>query len=150
MKRSAALEPLSHDHFESLHLARRLRTALDARADAGPLAAEVVRFWEDALAGHFQQEEALLVEPLGRVGGGDLAARMVAEHAAIRALIEAVRGAPAEPGPVGAFADALPAHVRFEEREVFPHLERRLAPEALRALGEALRHAPSGGAGTDR
>lgn len=138
MKRSEQLEPLSHDHFEGLLVARRLKGGLAKGASAAEMAAFIVHFWDAHLVNHFRQEEELLVGPLEQTGGAELAARMTAEHRSLLAHVEVLRGEAAA-GAVEHFAAALPAHIRFEERELFPYLEAQLDPLALERIGARLR-----------
>ncbi|MEP0546938.1 MAG: hemerythrin domain-containing protein [Rhodothermales bacterium] len=123
MKRSPALQPLSHDHYEGLHLVARLRKALRAGEDMTDWPGIIAAFWCDHLVPHFAEEEALVL-PVLREGAPPLAERMSREHEALRRLTEAVGEAGAAPGEVlTSFADALAAHIRFEEREAFPVAE---------------------------
>lgn len=127
MKRSAALEPLSHDHHASLQLAARIRRGLRAGADLEDLRREAVAHGRSELARHFEAEETLLVPVLRE----DLTQRMLREHADLRALVDDVERAD-DPAPaLAAFADALAAHVRFEEREAFPAVEASAGAEVL-------------------
>ncbi len=140
MKRSAALEPLSHDHHAGLAFVARLRRARRAGDDPAPLATEVAAFWRDHLVPHFEEEEAFLL-PVLKDGAALLAAQMLDEHAQIRRLVGAVDAEPASwDGPLGDVADMLAAHIRFEEREAFPAAE-RLAGDALTHLGAQIRAA---------
>ncbi len=133
MRRSDALEPLSHDHHAGLVFVARLRAAQRAGDDPAPLAAEVAAFWRGHLVPHFQDEEALVL-PLLERGAPALAAQMLDEHRQIRQLVEAASGAPAGwGGPLGSVAGVLAAHIRFEERQAFPAAE-RLAGDALADL----------------
>lgn len=145
MKRHPALQPLSDDHHGALVLARQVRRA-GASGEPGALA----RVWEDAgrrfareLEPHFAVEEERLFPQLEAAGAGLLAERARSEHARLRAL---VRGE-ADPARAVAFGELLHAHVRFEERELFPRAERVLAPSLLEAAGRAAlaaRQAPPG------
>ncbi len=138
MTRSDALEPLSHDHHEALVFVAGLRRAHRAGDDPAPLAAEVAAFWRDHLVPHFAEEEAAVV-PILQSGAPDMAARMLDEHRAIRALADAIAAAtPAWDGPLGRLADVLAAHVRFEEREAFPAAERLASAGQLARLGADL------------
>jgi tellurite resistance-related uncharacterized protein len=123
MKRATGLVSLSRDHHRALVLARALR-----RPDA-PAPADVV----EELEPHFAVEEAELVPRAIERGGAlaELGARLLAEHAALRAETDPAR-----------LGDLLEAHVRFEERELFPALERELGAELLARLAGALRVAP--------
>ena len=145
MKRSAELRQLSRDHQLALYAALRLR-----RAEAGSTA-EAVRgfldFWHGHGRRHFEIEEDLLL-PGFALGGGDphheLVARVLTDHVDIRA--RARRPAPDSPlGELHGLGSRLTAHVRLEEDELFPLIERTLAPEALAALGEELDRAERGG-----
>ncbi len=134
MKRSEALQPLSHDHHKGLQFAARLRTSLRTGDDVAGLPAEVAAFWRDHLVPHFADEEAFVL-PVLRGGASLLADRMVEEHEAIEALVRTVETAHDDP-PLAAFAEALVAHIRFEEREAFPAAERLADEETLARIGE--------------
>jgi hypothetical protein len=139
--RSDALEPLSHDHHEALAFAATLRRAQRAGNPPEPFVADVEAFWRDHLVPHFEDEEAFVL-PVLAGGAPALAARMVGEHGAIRALVDAVGAEPpAWDGPLGSVADTIAAHVRFEEREAFPAAERLASTSALARLGTQIHHA---------
>jgi hypothetical protein len=121
VKRSPVLQPLSYEHHEGLGFAARLRKGLRAGEDAAEWAGRVGAFWEAHLVPHFAEEESLVV-PLLREGAPLLADRLLAEHAALEALAGSLHAVP-EAGRLGVFADALVAHIRFEEREAFPAAE---------------------------
>lgn len=69
------------------------------------------------LARHFAVEEPHLLPPVRAAGGDALASRTERDHAAIRNCV--LSGPFDEPG-LRQFAERLSAHVRFEERELFP------------------------------
>ena len=130
MKRSRALTPLSHDHHHALVAARRLRLAADA--DARVEAAAFLRFFAEESVHHFREEEERLF-PL--VAGYDearpLLVRALLEHQRLHALAARLAG-----GELASMRDLgclLEDHVRFEERELFPLIERLLG-DALSSL----------------
>ena len=130
MKRHPSLQPYSDDHHRALVLARRLRRdAIDAA-----LAREVQRTFEAELEPHFLAEERRLLPALEAVGCGSLVARTLDEHARVRALM---RDAGSE-ASARALGTLLEAHVRFEERVLFPEAERRLSDAELAAVRDAL------------
>ena len=150
MKRSAALEPLSHDHHEGLAFVARLRRARRTGEAPAPLAAEVTAFWRDHLVPHFEEEEAFVL-PVLQAGAAPLAAQMAEEHRQIRQLVEAVDAeAAAWDGPLGTVADALAAHIRFEEREAFPAAERLADAGTLARLGRQIHDAHHSRSSTPR
>lgn len=136
MKRSAALTPLSHDHHQALFVAQRLR-----RADGfeGP-AAEFRGFWGQHGSRHFQIEEEVLLPFWQLLGSADLAqvARVAEEHLAIRTLALELEQGEAGLEDLHRLGERLHAHVRYEERELFPLIEKDLGPEALERVAEAI------------
>jgi hypothetical protein len=137
VKRSAALRDLSDDHHTALVLALHARRAAesgDAEAVATAWAA-VDRDFPDELEPHFEIEERWLAPALASAGEAALSARLREDHAALRAFAAPGAGRNAE--RLGCFAARLAAHVRFEERELFPTAERRLPPAALTAIAGA-------------
>lgn len=133
MRRHPALIPLSHDHHHALVRARRARLAADADAGERLRAAdETVRFFEAETLEHFREEEERLFPLLA--GGGDpptLVVRALTDHCVLHAAIERLReglaGGEVPPEALRELGERLEAHVRLEERELFPLLEERAA-----------------------
>jgi hypothetical protein len=139
MKRSAALAQLSRDHHQALVVAQQLRRATDATAAEAREA--FLAYWTGHGRLHFRLEEELLFPAYA--GHGDpydpLVLRALGDHAMIRHRAHALAATPA----VGADAleqlgTELAAHVRLEERDVFPLIERVLPTGELKALAEAI------------
>ena len=64
------------------------------------------------------------------------------EHADIKAQIETIIASKnVEPLQFKMLADAVDNHVRYEERELFPHLENMLTEEQLKEIGNKLQTA---------
>lgn len=123
MHRARGLVSLSRDHHRALVLARQLG------GETPPALADALAELEP----HFVVEEAELL-PRALAHGGEaasLAERMRREHGELRAENDPRRA-----------ATLLEAHVRFEERELFPALERALGEELLEKLATSLRAAP--------
>lgn len=139
MKRSTHLEPLSHDHYTGLLVAGRILQGLQRDASPDVIVAYVAHFWESHLAGHFEEEERLLLPLLGESEEATLGERMVEEHRRILYLLTRVRnGGENVTSDLAELARTLKAHIRFEERELFPALERQAPEAALREVGEHL------------
>jgi hemerythrin-like domain-containing protein len=129
MKRAAALIELSREHHEALVLARRACTAAPGSDAAVALCEQLLRRWAAQFEPHFAHEEQALLPALEAAGLADAAARVRAEHARLRALAARLRA-----GDLAALApwgDAMQAHVRHEERELFPLAERTLDLDRL-------------------
>jgi hypothetical protein len=143
MKRRRELSPLSSDHQQALLVAFQLKKGLAGHAesagaprDVPGLLALARRFEETLLRSHSKAEEELLGQHLG---GADLR-RLASEHQELSRLAEAARGATESETrlALGAFADLLEKHVRWEERELFPAAEGRLDSGTLAAIGGEL------------
>lgn len=119
MRRAERLIDLSREHHGALSLARRLRQVADTPASVEALATTVAQAWAE-LERHFAEEETDLLSELERFGELGLGARLRAEHLELRRL---ARNSAAWAILVR-FGMLLEAHVRFEERELFPALER--------------------------
>lgn len=105
----------------------KLAKACERAAASGDAAqiGETCRRVSDAFAAelepHFQFEERELLP----VASAALAERTLAEHRRLRVMVEALRQH-CDAGTLRDFGDSLVAHVRFEERELFPMLEKSL------------------------
>lgn len=143
MKRSRELRPLSAEHHQALLVAFQLKKSLEGHPEAAGAPRDLAglvslarRFEEQVFTPHARAEEELL----GRyLTAADLK-RLAAEHVELKRLARAAR-AP-QPGEqrsaLGAFAELLERHVRWEERELFPYAEDHVDGEALAAIGGEL------------
>ena len=139
MKRSAALASLSRDHHQALVVAQQLRRATDATA--AEARAAFLAYWAGHGRLHFRLEEELLFP--AHAGHGDphdpVILRALGQHAMIRHRADALAAdTSADPGPLEQLGGELAAHVRLEEREVFPLIERVMPERELNALAQAL------------
>ena len=139
-RRHDSLVPLTHDHHHALKNARRLRLAADGSpAERVSVARAFIAFFRDDSVRHFREEEEELF-PLV-VGHPDAPmdgiARVLMEHVQMHATcLDLERSAEAEdvsPDLMLQTADLLKRHVRFEEDELFPAIE-RLIPGELETL----------------
>ena len=128
MKRSAALQPLSREHHSALKLAKACERAVLARDEATLALAlacrHALQVYADELAAHFLCEERTLLPLLTGTPEQSLAERTLSEHSQLHDLLAGLRRNDAE--ALHRFGIGLAAHVRFEERELFPALEIKL------------------------
>lgn len=130
-RRHDSLIPLTHDHHHALHNLRLLRTAADAsgaeRADA---ARAFVAFFEAHSIVHFREEEEAIFPLVIRhpQAPREGIERILVEHVQLHALVGDLRrqvaDADVSPDTMRELADLLRAHIRFEEDELFPAIER--------------------------
>jgi len=144
MKRAPELRTLSEDHHHGLVQARRLQRATEATS-AEAAAKGFLEFWRKDTAIHFRKEEEILLPVMARYGG-DLSrepvVEMLEDHARIRGLVmqlsdEAI-GGNVRPETLHEIGKRLQAHIRLEERVVFPFVEESLSETALTELAARL------------
>ena len=130
VKRHPALIPLSHDHHHALVEARRLRRAADTPRSTA-VATAFLRFFSDETVGHFREEEELLFpRVVGFEEARGLLVQALLEHQRLHALAARLQQVIATGGAAGGvmreLGELLEAHVRLEERRLFPLIERLL------------------------
>ena len=118
MKRHVSLEPFSRDHYGALLIAKCL---MENRPGA---AKDFDSLWVSELKDHFEQEELLL----GPLLDAERLSLLRDEHNMIHQLKLKL------PESVSELGAMLKAHVRWEERELFPWIETHASQEQLDAL----------------
>lgn len=142
MKRTAALASLSRDHHQALVIAQQLRRSNQTTLNAARTA--FIAFWESHGSLHFDLEEHILLPAFAAHGDAyhPLVARTLCDHVAIRQkanqLAEDHTPTSQSLQLLGA---QLAAHVRMEERELFPLLEQVMPAEQLDITARALHDA---------
>jgi hemerythrin-like domain-containing protein len=147
MRRSAALASLSRDHHEALVLAQKLRRATPATVTTSR--ESFLAYWQAHGQNHFRLEEEILFPAYAAHGDPHhaLIARALCDHVGIRHHAQALAGAnePTLDGAAEPTLDALhelghqlAAHVRLEERQVFPLIEQAVPSDELAVLARAL------------
>lgn len=138
-KRDPALIPLSHDHHHALVIAMLLRRATSDTAPGTRRA--FLDFWRFECSEHFRIEEQILFPAHAQNAGEDdpLLRRAHDDHQAIRAMADELATTESTAGArLVELGDTLSAHVRFEERELFPAIEQGLSTERLAQVGEEI------------
>jgi hemerythrin-like domain-containing protein len=148
LKRHPSLHPLSQHHHFALIQALGMRRAAEAPAEKRDSAVQrqadkFAAFWHKSGIVHFREEEEVLLPAYARYARLDQDAgimRLLADHAEIRAAVEdferrRAKKLPIEADAMARLAKLLHDHVRFEENDVFPRIERVLGEENLVAMG---------------
>jgi hemerythrin-like domain-containing protein len=137
--RSKQLTPLSHEHYEGLLFVWRIRQGLKRNASIRTINDFINWFWKNHLQSHFEDEEKNLVPYLPV--NDELSKRMMREHEAIRKLLPVNRNLTF--ADINSFAGLLHDHIRFEERELFPHIEKELSLTQLNDIFDKIDHESS-------
>lgn len=137
VKRHPAFQDLSRDHFTALNRSLQVMRAVERHPGAmmtypQAFAAFKALWNRDGLRAHFLEEETDLVPVLRARGAGELADRMMHEHADLRQRFEALDVA--QDQAVAETAKGLTAHARWEEDVVFEWLQANLPEQELEAL----------------
>ena len=134
LKRNENLVPLSREHHAALLLGWKIKKGLHNGTELSRIKKYVSWFWENHLQPHQQAEESILFLD----AEDSFEKQAESEHRDIENRILALDDALDETALLQ-IAETLEAHIRFEERVLFPHLEQKLAPEKLKEVGEQLR-----------
>jgi hemerythrin-like domain-containing protein len=137
IKRSKSLVWLSRDHHDGLLIAWKIRQGIRNEIANARIADFVVNAFAEDLQPHFQDEENLLFLQLPK--NDELRLKAEEQHAAIRDKIAALKS-DAEVSAVSLqeFANLLEEHIRFEERILFPYLEKTITPPELELVANQL------------
>lgn len=138
IKRHEAIVQFSREHHFGLLLVWKIRQGLKAGLEPERIAKYALYFFEEDLKAHFEEEERVLFSKMKETDG--LKIKALREHREIFNIIAELQLEKNNPGVLTAFADALDRHIRFEERELFNHLQAQLTDDELTTL--AAEHPP--------
>lgn len=144
MKRDPALQPLSRDHHQALFVAQRLRRADEIE----PAGEAFLSFWREHGRRHFQVEEEILFPAWAECASGydeAMVGRALGDHHRVRIEARRISAGRATLNELRELGRRIDAHVRFEEREMFPLIEDALGGDDLAALAVEIERAESGG-----
>ncbi|MCL6264715.1 hemerythrin domain-containing protein [Craterilacuibacter sp. RT1T] len=121
MRRSPELVHLSREHHAALVQAKRIKGSNSST--------DVLEVWPSVaflteLEAHFDAEETMFAQYLVHLPR--LAGQFSDDHKTLRALMRQLHAG--KLAALLAFGERLEAHVRFEERELFPALEGLIHP----------------------
>lgn len=148
MKRHPDLVELSDDHHQGLVNALRLKKAASGDgAEPADAARAFLKFWREDTMLHFRKEEEALLPVVARYAEELLECEpvmeMLAQHARIRGLVmqldEEVARNEVRAETLQELGEQLQAHIRLEEREVFPLIEEVLPEAALHNVAARLK-----------
>jgi len=150
VRRHLGLRLLSVDHHHALVQAARMQSNPTRET-----AAAFLQFWKNETCRHFREEETILLPIFARDGGNvatEAIGQMLTDHIRIRAAVLAIedelREGRIDPEFFQRTGAILEAHVRLEERIVFPYIQENLSESGLNEIGAHLEtdHETAGGA----
>ncbi len=136
IRRSEHILQLSREHHFSLLFCWKIRQGLQKQVEPNRITAYVKHFWELHVIPHFAEEEQVVFPHLQ----DDKVNRAINEHEELRKAYRHLMEHP-DKNPVEQLthiADKMDAHVRYEERDLFPHIEKSLPQETLEMIGRQI------------
>jgi hemerythrin-like domain-containing protein len=145
-RRHESLIPLSREHHYGLMLCLRIHRGLPVRGNdetwVRAKAGQAAEFFASDLTGHFKAEEEALFPAMREIAGAaELITGLISEHRELERLaaqLSLTAGAQSVDA-LGRFADLLEAHIRKEERELFPLYEKEVGAETAEEVGRAVK-----------
>lgn len=143
MKRHESLAPLSREHHEALILAQLLKKNAPSYrglpADMPGKVSYAKKIFEDTLKQHFSDEESILRMAKGISPQVDtMSADIINEHSVLTSMFGALGAATVE--SLDELGHFLGRHIRKEERELFPLLEKHCDDAMLEKIKSVLVH----------
>ncbi len=134
IKRHQAIVSFSKDHHFGLLLVWKIRQGLNQAVNPERISNYVTFFFKEDLEKHFREEEQLLFSKLPP----DDVLRKQAEkdHQTIDKLVAAIGEKKNDAVLLKQLADALEKHIRFEERELFNHLQENITASDLAVIAK--------------
>lgn len=121
IKRHPALVKLSKDHHFGLLLGWKVKKGINNNIDASRIANYILAFADAELLPHFNEEEEDLFSLLS--SADNMRLRAEAEHAGIKQWLRQLKAGDYTLEDLVSFTEELSAHIRFEERQLFPYIE---------------------------
>lgn len=130
IKRITELQPLSRDHHKGLLFCWKLRQGINKGVEPERMGAYAFNFFNMHLIIHFEEEENFVFPILGN--DHVIIIRALEEHQKLRSMFQGISNVE----EASDLTNLLEAHIRFEEREVFPAIEKIANPVQLSILEE--------------
>lgn len=135
MKRHESIIALSREHHFGLLFCWKIKQALNKQVAPKRIQPYIGYFWDNHLEHHFKEEETWLFAALQDT----LVDQAIAEHRHIEQLVnELLAKEIVLADDLNTLATVVDEHIRFEERTLFPHLEKKLSQDKLLLLGQKL------------
>jgi hemerythrin-like domain-containing protein len=136
IKRNKHILQLSKDHHFTLLFCWKIRQGIKMQIDPERIKKYVQYFWQQHMQTHFREEEEILFKPVK----DDKVQKALNDHEAINNQVTKALQVPNDISyeALSMLANTVDAHIRYEERELFPHLETVLTESQLASIGEQL------------
>lgn len=125
IKRNEALVSFSREHHFGLLLGWKIRQGLEKGISPERISNYVLYFYDNDLYKHFREEETLLFPLL--TPEDELRKIAESQHRSICQIVASVKADKKQPVLLLQLANELEDHIRFEERELFNHIQQQVS-----------------------
>jgi len=139
MKRHESLAPLSREHHQALLLAQLIkRNAPVYKGLPTTIIDKVeyaIKFYKEELKTHFKKEELMLKKVrIFHPSIAKIADEIITEHKMLSGFFRSLQDAPDQEAVLNELGNELDAHIRKEERVLFPLIQKHCPEELLKTL----------------
>ena len=135
LKRVLELQPLSHDHHHGLQLCWKIRTGFSKQVEVERIKNYADWFFTNHLVPHFELEEKYIFTILDQKN--EFVKQVLTDHRRLKRLFSETTNLEKS---LGLIEEELEKHIRFEERILFPEVQKEATPEQLAEIGKIHNH----------
>ena len=136
VKRSEHIMKLSKEHHFGLLFCWKIRQGLKHEVATERIIKYAQYFWSNHLDAHFQEEETILFSSLKDAW----VKKAIEDHKQIKLALDKLPASSTGDAKeiLICLANLVDDHIRYEERKLFPHLEKTLSDVQLEKIGSQL------------
>lgn len=138
LKRAVELQPFSREHHHGLLLCWKIGKGLRNGVENERIKKYVDHFYEHSLLQHFEDEEKYVFPILG--SENELVQQALTEHRRLLRLFTEITDVRKS---LSKIEEELNAHIRFEERILFPEVQKVASEEQLQAIEQHHQEIPA-------
>ncbi|MEO5789504.1 MAG: hemerythrin domain-containing protein [Gelidibacter sp.] len=131
LKRHKALQPFSREHHHGLLLSWKIRSGFSKNIELERIKTYADWFFENHLIPHFELEEAHIFPLLE--ADNELVKRALADHISLKRLFNDSKDLEKS---LHQIEKELEEHIRFEERILFPEIQKNATEEQLALIAD--------------
>ena len=135
LKRVLELQPLSHDHHHGLQLCWKIRTGFSKQVEVERIKNYADWFFTNHLVPHFELEEKYIFTILEQKN--EFVKQALTDHRRLKRLFSETTNLEKS---LGLIEEELEKHIRFEERILFPEVQKEATPEQLAEIAKIHNH----------
>ena len=135
LKRVLELQPLSHDHHHGLQLCWKIRTGFSKQVEVERIKNYADWFFTNHLVPHFELEEKYIFTILDQKN--EFVKQALTDHRRLKRLFSETTNLEKS---LGLIEEELEKHIRFEERILFPEVQKEATPEQLAEIAKIHNH----------